>query len=400
MKKIFLAIVLLLSTGALIGIGKAPSISTPTQGDMGGKSPEAGNSYEDCLAVVAEKGGWCELGNKYGLLSIASNDQSLGPAKDTLEAWGGAAYDADSKTMYFTGGGHGDSADNSVYSFDIKKAEWTRLTHPSPLSHLVKRYENLAVKGQYSKTPDLTQYPGAAHSYDGLVFRPETKTMYYFSMRPANKFTVDNIEPTDSRILANSYGRSGQYEFNPSATEFRHNLAPLSWRYVGSIPAMYPKTAMVNHDMYLGLSGQIGKLVFNGDEIVNTKLLVRYASWGDGSMKYDAKRRVLWLIHDSGKVLLGYSLEGELLFSTKLAAAGKSIVFDSDNNLLVWDGCNSVASYNPEKNKWLVENWKNMVSPCLRGRVYSKWVHVENDIFVGLSKASTGLWLYRKPRNK
>jgi hypothetical protein len=83
-----------------------------------------------------------------------------------VSAWSGAAYDVDGNRLLIFGGGHYDSADNSVYQLTIDTLTWARLTDPSPVDALPPETQyNWSV---WDKNKDGK--PSARHTYLGLLF--------------------------------------------------------------------------------------------------------------------------------------------------------------------------------------------------------------------------------------
>jgi len=82
-------------------------------------------------------------------------------------AWGGATYDKDDRIMIVWGGGHGDSYDNSVYSFSLDNLTWSRL----------KDNTGVYVNGDPQSNGD----PSSRHTYDGLAYIAHAKRFFGYN---------------------------------------------------------------------------------------------------------------------------------------------------------------------------------------------------------------------------
>jgi hypothetical protein len=83
-----------------------------------------------------------------------------------VSAWSGAAYDSEGNRLLIFGGGHFDSADNSVYQLAIDTLSWARLSDPSPRDALPP--ESLNNWSAWDKNKDGK--PSARHTYLGLQY--------------------------------------------------------------------------------------------------------------------------------------------------------------------------------------------------------------------------------------
>ncbi|MBT5455316.1 MAG: hypothetical protein HOK82_01835, partial [Rhodospirillaceae bacterium] len=221
-----------------------PVVRTP-------KQARTRKTLSDCKTELRAKGGgWCEMrvqGRHPGISSVyyplikgdAMDERIRGWTGQVsiLGAWCGAAFDRNNLIFYFNCGGHADYGGNEWYSFDLEAGKWERLTEPSLLNYLfaVPLKKN-GVMG-YWWQPDIRVIPSPAHTYDGLLYRQVTGTIYYMSMKQydakrARNLTVQERRPVAEGGLVIGGGFVGQYEFNPSKTEKRNGLNPLSWRRV------------------------------------------------------------------------------------------------------------------------------------------------------------------------
>ncbi|MCX7745338.1 MAG: right-handed parallel beta-helix repeat-containing protein [Clostridia bacterium] len=105
-------------------------------------------------------GDWLEIPNSHLEKVLPSPlPESWGGAQSIMRAWSGGAYDTKRDQFIIWGGGHRDYSGNEIYSFDIQKLSWKRLTEPS---HDVEGDE---ASGYY---PDGN--PRSRHTYDFLEY--------------------------------------------------------------------------------------------------------------------------------------------------------------------------------------------------------------------------------------
>lgn len=105
-------------------------------------------------------GHWLALGENtlYDVRYVPEPDGK--PIHGIMNAWSGAAFNTDTNQLWVHGGGHGDCADNAVYSFDVDTLRWTRLFDPST-----------TVQGHTGRYY-LDGKPAAVHSYDYVEYLP------------------------------------------------------------------------------------------------------------------------------------------------------------------------------------------------------------------------------------
>ncbi|MDQ2999889.1 MAG: kelch motif-containing protein [Fibrobacterota bacterium] len=100
------------------------------------------------------------------------------PVVTIMSAWSGGAFDTVGNRLLVFGGGHADSADNSVYAFSLSTSAWTRLSSP-PSNAVIAAFTEAT--GYYptdtgGATPD-TQQPIARHTYNHLQWLPNQSKM-------------------------------------------------------------------------------------------------------------------------------------------------------------------------------------------------------------------------------
>ncbi|GAB3099968.1 hypothetical protein GCM10027217_18720 [Pseudomaricurvus hydrocarbonicus] len=357
----------------------------------------------DCMSALKNtRGGWCELRVSADTPGIASVwpakepriQHSVGP-KAVLIAWSSAAWDSDNQTFYFMGGGGRDYAGNEVYRFSIKDGKWTRLTSPSPLDHWTR------FKQRQFWIPDVRSVPPASYINDGLVFNRDTGTIILLASPPANGAKVRDDEKASPDLYLEDGNDPHQYEFNPSETETRHGLAPLSWRRIGDFPWPTARSVQLpNGQLLLGNNEQLYEVSQGSDgQLQNPKLFYDDHKSRGGNAVYDAHRDWVWSIYlDS---LVAVDTSGKSMLDLKLPMkTDKSLAFDKDGNIVLWDGNTRIFTLDPDapSPQWRTINWVDD-GPYggMRRRVYGKWVHLGNNYFAGISSYSHGVWIYKHP---
>ena len=107
------------------------------------KEAAAARTIFDCVDALERRGGgWCEL-NGASIADVFPKNLEPGVRmvtgpRSVIDAWNGAAFDPERLILYFHGGGHRDYGGNEVYSFDLRKGLWRRLTEPAPLPAATK----------------------------------------------------------------------------------------------------------------------------------------------------------------------------------------------------------------------------------------------------------------------
>lgn len=409
------------------------SLAAPTRA---GESPtpaypeiQQGRNLGDCVNKLhAQDGGWCEIRVDDNHPSISSvwpkpldrkTRMFTGPTS-ILIAWNSAAFDEKRGLMYFMGGGHGDYGGNEVYEFDLNTGRWTRLTEPSPL-------ENLFVAIDYGSRPDspwrrlcwmphTPTVPASAHTYDGLQYSTKTDTFFNHVRKAADGACFEDEEDrykNHSAVLGDNVENAvGWYEFNPSRTDQRNGLQPLTWRKVLGFSDLEPyglhrgfpvSAELPGGDIVLG-SNFLSVVIDPKNPKPGTfKPFAKMADWGDATQIYDAQRDLVWSIH--GRVLLAFAAKsGKLVRTIKTKVDhGKSLAFDKTGKLVFWNGASSIYTVDPDERdpRWQLFDWQGYGpgSSSGQGRVYGKWVYLkEHDLFAGISDHSTGVWIYKQPK--
>jgi len=377
---------------------------------------QEGTNLDDCVERLQRLGGgWCEIrlpGEHPSISAVWPQNLDrktrfiVGP-KAILGAWGGAAFDEENKLLYFTGGGHADYGGNEVYEFDLKTGQWTRLTDPSPLDFLVlHRPASEKRPARYCWVPDLRQVPGAAHSYDALQFSRATRTIFYarggIGVGACFNDTEREVQPDDPRLFTGEMAEVGAYEFNPSRTEMRNGLAPLTWRRLFTIDTRATRIKRPRSvelpDGSLLIGGHFTLYRFDPKTGRLGERAETLAAMGDGPAVYHPDGYVISLlnsltVHDvSTGIVQTLSVPG---------LHGKGLAADARGRLVTWNGAGLVMTldFRAGERTWRLFDWGDQGPPNVGGRgVYSKWQYIEDqDVFVGLASHTTGVWVYKHP---
>ncbi len=372
----FLAFLLVLFPGFCI------SAENPV-GPSGAIAALSSRNIFDCADVLERRGGgWCEL-NGAAISDVFP--QNLDPAvrmatgpRAVIDAWNGAAFDPARLILYFHGGGHRDYGGNEVYSFDLRKGEWRRLTDPAPVPPPTAE----------TPCPVPASSPPASRTYDGSVYSRATQTIWLFP----------SLFACSSRMLL---GGREFWEFNPSPLENRNGLAPLGWRKHGSLPsgmqgAFFRTAALSDGRIHVGTS--------NSEHVFDPRTLAwdhiaDIPNRGSGTAVFDPARKLVWTIHDSGLYVgAGHRDAGKYAPPGPGIGRGAGLAVDDDGVLTLWNGGASILRFDPKSRIWrLIDNDGQAPSYTARP-VYSRWVYVPAlRVYVGYADFRRGIWVYRLP---
>lgn len=379
----------------------------------------------DCKAELRAKGGgWCEMrvrGRRPGISSVhyplkkrstmGRRLRGLTGQRSTLIAWCGAAFDRNNLTFYFNCGGHADYGGNEWYSFDLEAGRWERLTDPSPLNYVYIRHLKKNGEPAYHWQPDIRVVPSASHNYDGLLYRQGTGTIYYLTMPQYDGARVRSLTATQRKPVKDGGlvlgGRIiAQYEFNPSRTETRNGLRPLSWRRVGTQRRFVFARSLEKSDGEIIMGGNhvLYRVTFGADGAIRTaERVAGYADIGDGAITYDSERDLVWVT--SARWMLSYDANWRRKHHVKAMPHryGKGLAIGDDGLLRAWDGVDKVYVFDPDKPQsgWRVENWE-VGGPQTgdRGRTYEKFQYIGDGFYAGVSSPDTGVWVYMPSKGR
>lgn len=216
-------------------------------------------------------------------------------SRGVLDAWGGAAWDADSQCLYFMGGGHADYGGNEVYRFCADTLQWTRLTEPYPLdgTRPVEMTHDGDGDGTKETCPIPVGQPFSAHTYDALLIadgylytaaqepycrkgQPRVSRFYRIALddlernppndgsawqrlpdppRPAGTHTAVNPH-TGNPILLGDGRTMGLLEYSPEQGEFVVAAKQsVDWMRRGGVCITLPDTILCNTQKSVKMAG-------------------------------------------------------------------------------------------------------------------------------------------------
>ena len=361
--------------------------------------PVTSGAFSDCLDYYAAgNSGWCQLGDStFSDVRLSDAEANAfgvkgsGGSKAVMIAWTGAAIDRANDTMYFWGGGHNDYYGNEVYSYKYVTDEWERLTDPAVYTH----YYESPGKG-WCTVPDPQLSPPSAHSYDGIEYHPERGTIWLTNQGSSSNCTW--TEPTALVKIELDDTKSGVWEFNPSKTETRVGLAPLTWRRLGTNYFGYPRTEWVNGKMLMGSNTQIFEVFADAnDQFVLGPQVAGNASAGQGVLT--AISNTLYYYMSSGYTWASDldTGSGGLIVQGNAPAWGQ---MECGAVCLSWGGGEDLSLLDPVAKTWtLIDHATGPVNDSQytgRGRVYSKWRYLPKyDVFIGVSGYNLPVYLYK-----
>lgn len=349
-------------------------------------------TLDDCAKELASKsGGWCELkvSDQHPSISAVWPDRSVlgsawgntGPAS-VLIAWNGAGFDAKRKTFYFFGGGHGDYGGNEVYAFSLPEGKWQRLTDPSPLDH----YYLLEKAGKLCQIPDIRKVPFPAHTYGGIIYKDD-----YLLVNASALGTIGCVAANKAEVpAAKRLTSGGIYAFH---------LPTRQWSKVSEEKYHYPRFTLINNELFVGDLNTLYYSDFKAGTLTLFQRFTRHANAGDGIAYFDPGRNLIWEVTDTYLWSKGARLGLTQSKTVMQVPHGKSMQANNNGELISWNGTSLITSYSPEEDQWRIYDWKSQGGPQDGdSRVYSKWQYLPDyDLFVGLSKHTTGVWVYKHP---
>jgi hypothetical protein len=195
-------------------------------------------------------------------------DTLCGGCAPVITAWSGGALDPVNNRMLVFGGGHVDSADNSLYAFDLSSLSWSRLSPPSD-------------PGLMNADPLPDGRPVSRHTYDGVQF-----------LSHQNRFFA--------------WGGSRWQDGFSTGETWVFDVPTHSWTDL--LPSMPPAGAYQAGSVYVPSSHQVFVLLasafysFDPDGNAWTKVLdlgfpplwPRYANASNMRGALDSKRGLLW----------------------------------------------------------------------------------------------------------
>lgn len=296
-------------------------------------------------------------------------------------AWSAWAWDGN--CTYMHNGGHADYGGNEVYRFCFGEG-WERIIDTYVLPD--RTPENPCPK----PTADA-HGPPSAHTYDSLIWSPKTDSMFYFNnsgycLRGAYKGPPGVWEAKDGKWKRRADLDFRQRGFARTALDSDNNIVVThshGIRVLDPVSGQYVAT------------GKGTNLSFHGSMIRAPELNRYFVLEGSRLMSFNAET-FQWRSEFSHKRKKNdggsnTSPAVEIKYTSGMAwhPPTKRVVF--------WNGAREVHIYSPKDKSWQI--LPNPKGPAPTGnKPLAKWVYMpKHDLFIGLSRANDGLWLYRLP---
>ncbi len=333
------------------------------------------------LTAAMQPGEWLELPGTINQVFVdkektQGEGEIIGPVA-VIIAWNGAAWDND--CGYFLGGGHQDYGGNEVYSYcweGKRPFHWEVLMPPSKSD-----------PNDHSPCPHPKEGPRAYHTYDGIIYVPDTKSIFIWG---SVGYCRGGFVPTDEvpeLIL----------EPNP-----KWNLHPK-----GQGPFQ-----QFAHTAYNDRNGQVYLWEGKRQVYIFDPKSLKYEGSGEGTadygstanLIYDNPRNVLWAIVNQGLFQFVLGPKGEVLAFKKIIDAdqfpaglsGTDGMELRKGKLYFWSGNTTVHTFDPESGKWSSYSANKGPGNATRNGIFSKWHYIEKyDVFVGVSHHLQGMWVWK-----
>ncbi|HYW75887.1 MAG TPA: hypothetical protein VFA48_04605 [Gammaproteobacteria bacterium] len=364
----------------------------------------AGSTLNECVNKLNRQGGgWCSLGTKF--FKSAASPTSLPyfkslrggtGASSIFTAWNGMAVDLKHKKLYFVAnGGHSDYMGDGVYEFNLATGQWTRLRDPCPLALTVRRgtkppygFISWNHGAQSTRIPKPSCGPAAAHTYDGVQFASKTGTIFWVSGIYA--------------MRGGSFHSSGSlWEFNPSKTETRDRIKPLSWKRHDMKVAVVPTSVELPNGWLLYGANSHKGVMFDPSNPDGTATAAPDLgrNYGEGNLILDKSRHALWFVSPRHGILR-IGLDGKHSHYADTAVGFGMGAAVRNGQLVLWNGGRYVSEFNPDTKKYTLMDWAGKMPPSSNSQVFSKWIYLKkDDVFVGVSTAAAGVLVYKMPSN-
>lgn len=356
-------------------------------------NPPGAGAFADCLTYFETNSGWCKLSD-HTLSEVLHTRAEVGDgiwgwsgSKSVTNAWNGMAIDESSNTLYFTGNGHTDYLGTELYSYSLDTGLFERLTTAAPLDFYIEQ------NGVYALVPDLRKYAATHHTYDGVLFVPDTGTILVSILGLGVDYltTKTAVEPVGlTKLELTDIG--GVYEINPSKTETRNGLAPMDSRKVSARRFEGARTAIANGQIIIGSKTQLfeATLTASGLDISPSPKYTNLQQ-GDGNLVYSNGKLISYVAYGWG-MLLEWDLAGGAPIRTDLTSPeGNAIAGGS--TLLTWAGRNNIAKLS-QSGVELIEHTSGPGNTPYY--IYSKWSYLPaHDVYVGVGCANCPVYLYK-----
>lgn len=303
--------------------------------------------------------------------------------------WTGAAFDG--RRLFFTGGGHNSYAGNEIYEFDLRTLAWRRVYDPAPILDDPAKWLNPGVP-----TPEWG--PPAAHTYDGIIWSPKTKSLFSWALAQCWEW------------------RPAIAETNPAAAWVKCPDPDLARGKA------YFKTALSPDNGNIILYGGGRTNVTEFDPVAKTYSRAgsfwAAAIWAEYSVAdIDPTRRRIYSVnvnarnpHAPGNGVLAIDLDASVLDGATIQGSkppegvgnnGCFLFHPPTRQMWWWGGGRDTFLFDPDRATWT--HFENPVgpgpNPSRSNGPFSKCAYLpELDVFVGYDDYSEGIWLYRVAR--
>lgn len=366
----------------LLGIGMLYGVSVVAQT----------SNFDACIAqYAAGESGWCKVSDDtFGRVRLTDAEatefgvRGFTGSRAVMIAWTGAALDPDNLIMYFFGGGHNDYYGNEWYAYDIKAGQFERLNDPSRLTH----YYFDTTYNSYCRVPDPAVGPISMHTYDGVQFNPDTGTIFILNQSSSS---ACGGQPSDGIQIERS-ALGNIYEFNPSKTDARNGLQPLTYRAVGKHNYSYPRSAFRDGKLILGSMFDLYEYTFVDYQAVRGTRIINNLSAGQGYADELNGEIVTYLnagyLYTIGNTVTRHMTGNRISNSGGMACGVTECLF--------WSGNTAVSKWEREtpSTSELIEHEYGPTGGD--SRVYSKIQYIpQYDVYVGVSNVNQPVWLYK-----
>ena len=341
-----------------------------------------------------EPGVWLELADtRIPLVTEEEHDRSIAESgapgfwgwtgsSSVVTAWNSAAYDPEGQQWYFFGGGHADYGGNEVYSFDLVELEWSRLTSPSPLTG-----ESYVEEERSCPTP--ASGPPSVHTYDGLDWNPETRSVWLLGL--------------DSAFCVQGYGTAPRayWEFDPQTREWRS--------YPTDRLMSAPATAWMptkKRFFVMEMLGGGSRLEVDGKG--ENQSIYDNTDWlDDATATYDPKREVIYILQKEEIRSMSLGLSEGRAFDLPIDMHNRNqsglVYHPPSDKFVIWSGQRAVFTWDPKNNSYQrYDNLNGTAAPKggAERAVYGKIIYIAGlDVFAAYNNPRQGVWLYRLPRD-
>ncbi len=286
-------------------------------------------------------------------------------------AWSGGAYDPIEHQMIIWGGGHQDSHDNSVYTFDIETLKWKRL---------------MSNTGSYAdKDPLSNGDPAARHTYDGLAYVGHAKRLF-------------------------AYGGSRAGSGSGTELTWTANLQTKSWSNMRPKGSNGPTTACCN---FTSEYDPISKKVYMRDpnylyayDYDNNSwnvVLEESHNWDAHKGVVDTKRHLLFNI-GSGKFLV-YDIAGKKNAKNQWNTSGGGSVIGSKyaaaaydskaDKIVAWVGGGPYV-LDLDKKSWSRKASSGAPGSGLGNGTFGRWRYIpEYNVFILINGVDSDVYFYK-----